>query len=185
MQPWQLLRSEVALSSPWLTVKRNHYQTADGRLLDDFYIVKRRPFVLVVARLQDQLLLVRQYRPATEQFYLALPAGYIEEGEQPETAAQRELLEETGLTAVSATWIGELHPLPGYLNSPAHVVLCEVVDIDTLEFDRAEIDDVAIVAWDEAPGMILSGHINEMQAVAAILLAREFVAAHTQKGQAG
>lgn len=177
MGKWRLLGSDEVLSSPWISLLRNRYQTARGEVIDNYYIVKRSPFVLVVARQGQNLIFVRQYRPATDHFYLALPAGYLQPGEQPDVAAKRELLEETGLSATTTNLIGELHPLPGYVQSPAHVVLCDVAATEAQEFDRTEIEEVVKIKWDEVPAMIVNGQINEMQAVAAIFLAREFLAA--------
>ena len=130
---------------------------------------------LVVAIQHDKLVLVRQYRPATDQFYLALPAGFLEPGEPPEVGAKRELLEETGFSAVECRLIGELHPLPGYIQSTAFEVLCKITAAKGGQIDHLEIDDVLEVGWEEALRMVVRGEINEMQAVSAILLAKEIL----------
>lgn len=172
MKKWHLLKSDTVLDTPWLSVLKNQYEIGDGKIVDDYYIVKRNDFVLIVATLDNKFILVRQYRPGTDQFYLALPAGFLNLEEQPEVGAERELLEETGFSAKNCRLIGELHPLPGYIQSTAYVVLCEAVSAVEKEFDE-EIDEVVMVKWDEVLQMIVNGAINEMQAVAAILLAKE------------
>lgn len=47
---------------------------------------------------KDKILLVKQYRPGSKSLMLEVPAGLIDEGENPETAVLRELREETGYT---------------------------------------------------------------------------------------
>jgi len=174
---WQLLRTDTILSTPWISVDKNQYKITNDVIVDDYYIVKRSDFVIVVAIKEGKLLLVRQYRPATDRFYLALPAGYINKEESPEEGAKRELFEETGYMAANCNLIGELHPLPGYVRSVAYVVTCEaqlseqVLDID--EVDKLEIETVTEYEWNDVIQMIVNGEINEMQAVSAILLAKE------------
>jgi ADP-ribose pyrophosphatase len=178
MKKWRLLKSDTVLSTRWLSIFKNRYEIAEGQVLDDYYIVKRDDFVLIVALQDDKLILVRQYRPANDRFYLGLPAGFLEPGERPEAGAKRELLEETGFRATECSLIGELDPLPGYLQSKAFVFLCETSAANTGTFDQLEIEEVVEVAWDDALQMILHGEMNEIPTIAAILLAKEVLASH-------
>ena len=114
------------VTTRWLDVLRNRYRTT-GREIADYFVVRRSDFVLVLAvDDDDNMLLVRQYRPATDGFYIALPAGYIEPGETAIEAGRRELFEETGITGSGWRHVGKLDPLPGYVKSRAHVVRCNV-----------------------------------------------------------
>lgn len=176
MNRWRLLNSSTVLSTPWLSVFRNQYEMPRGAVIDDYYIVERNDFVLVVAIENRKLILVRQYRPATDRSYLALPAGYLQIGESPEAGAKRELLEETGSSAVNTRLIGELHPLPGYVRSIAFVVLCEVSTANTGQVDESEITEVLRIDFETVVQMVARGEINEMQSVSAILLAKEILA---------
>lgn len=173
MKKWQLLDSEPALRTPWLTVFRNHYRAADESILRDYYIVERSDYVMVLAQDRGRLVLVRQYRPATDRFYIGLPAGYIDPGESPESAGQRELLEETGYASGACRVIGALDTLPAYLKSTGFVVVCEDAVKRADIADRTEIDEVFTVEWNAALQMIVSSEINEMQAASAILLAHQ------------
>jgi ADP-ribose pyrophosphatase len=173
---WKLLTSERVLSNSWLTVSQNRYQLPDGAIVEDYYVIQRKDFALIVAQDQDGILLVRQFRPATGQFYLALPGGYLDAGETPEAAAERELREETGHAATDFRVIGELHPLPAYLQSTGFVVACNLTGPRTPILDQAEIDEVVKLSWAEVCRRIADGKIREMQAVAAILLAKECLA---------
>lgn len=175
MNQWTLRKSEPILDSPWMTVSRNAYDLPDGTSLADYFVVTRRDFVLIVALDSDGIVLVEQYRPATDRTYVCLPAGYIATTESPEAAALRELGEETGLRAGQVRVVAELHPLPGYLRSKAFVVICERLSGVLRTLDPGEIDSVRRVAWPEALEMIRNGEIIEMQAVSAILLAHHLL----------
>jgi ADP-ribose pyrophosphatase len=82
-------------------------QFAQGRPAETYYSIGQPDYVVVLAlTLAEELLLVRQYRPAIERFSLELPAGFREPNEAPIDTASRELLEETGYPAVLIEPIG-------------------------------------------------------------------------------
>jgi 8-oxo-dGTP pyrophosphatase MutT (NUDIX family) len=68
------------LDTGWFSVFRKTYEKLD-RTQEDYYVVDRPDFVSVVALAGHHVVLVHQYRPATDEWYWALPAGYIEDGE--------------------------------------------------------------------------------------------------------
>jgi ADP-ribose pyrophosphatase len=61
--------------------------------------------------------LVRQFRPAIEEFTLELPSGHVDQGETPEQAARKELREETGFVANDLILLGSLSPDTGRLSN--------------------------------------------------------------------
>ena len=66
---------------------------------------------------RQEVLLVRQYRPAVESYTLELPSGHVEEGETPMEAARREFTEETGYQAANVELLGCLLPDTGRLSN--------------------------------------------------------------------
>lgn len=87
---------------------------------DGFHIkraIVRHPGSAVMLPVDDQgrILLVRQFRLPANGFLWEIPAGRIDEGETPLQAAQRELSEETGLSAKSWREMVSFYPSPGYV----------------------------------------------------------------------
>jgi ADP-ribose pyrophosphatase len=171
---WERLRRDAVIETRWLRLFKDAYRLPSGKELDDYYVMERGNFVLVVAGNADLVVLVRQFRPATNKFYWSLPAGYIDVGETPEQAALRELREETGIASSSARLLAELHALPGYLKSSAFVVKCGSCGRTIQIEDTDEIAEARFFAWPDVLEMIRTGLIDEMQAVCALLFARQF-----------
>src|SRR3989339_2096073 len=92
---WKKLKQEP-YKTGYRKVIRKTFQMPDGKTAD-FDIKDEGPVVCVLALTpENNVLLVKQYRPGPEKILLELPGGGIEAGEAPEQAAARELLEETG-----------------------------------------------------------------------------------------
>lgn len=102
----------TVFSTPWFEIIAKPYPDADS----PHYSLRTKDYVSVVAVTPEgRLLLVRQFRPALGRMSLELPSGHVEEGDSPELAARKELLEETGHVAESIELLGNLSPDPGRL----------------------------------------------------------------------
>jgi 8-oxo-dGTP pyrophosphatase MutT (NUDIX family) len=96
--PWRSLTQEYLFRRPpWLVLRHQRFRLPTGREIPDYWISEFPPWVNVVAVTQDdELVLVRQYRPGLGAVHYEVPAGVVDDGEDVETAARRELREETG-----------------------------------------------------------------------------------------
>lgn len=105
MQPWKTLTRRTILNhSKYLTVENHTIELPDGRIIDDWPWLITPDFVNVLAVTEkEEFLFFRQTKYAVDGTSLAPVGGYLEPGEAPLAAAQRELLEETGYRA--AEWI--------------------------------------------------------------------------------
>lgn len=94
---WKTLSSNYVHKGPWATLRADKCEMPDGRIVPAYFVLEYPNWSNAVAITQEgKILLVRQYRHAAQIVSLELPGGVIEDGEAPEDAIKRELLEETG-----------------------------------------------------------------------------------------
>ena len=170
---WERLSSERLIETPYFALRSDRLRLPDGAVKDPYYVIER-PDAAIVFPLteEDEVVLVRQYRPAIEGIELGLPAGLVDEGEEPEKAARRELLEETGYAGGEWEPLGSLASSPSLKDNWAHLFLARRVARSAAprpdEYERVE---VVLVPVGEIAERISAGEVVSSSGVAAALLA--------------
>jgi len=100
--------------------KIRHWESADR--------VNQTDAALIIGRIlpQNELLLIRQYRPACNAYLIEFPAGLREPGESFEECARRELLEETGYRGEITTVYPPAASSPGLTGETVAIVMMEI-----------------------------------------------------------
>ena len=116
--PKELLKTVVC------TVTSRHNVSSDGTEGD--YIIMNAPdWVIVVPEKEDNFLMVKQWRHGEAGLSVEFPGGVIDAGEDPQTAAVRELEEETGYKAGKISKLGSVNPNPALFNNHVHFFLAQ------------------------------------------------------------
>jgi 8-oxo-dGTP pyrophosphatase MutT (NUDIX family) len=97
-RPWDVLSSRYLSRKPWLTLREDRVRLSNGTVIEDYNVLEYPDWVNIVAVTTDEMVvLVRQYRHGVKAVHYELPGGVCDESDSdPEDAARRELLEETG-----------------------------------------------------------------------------------------
>jgi ADP-ribose diphosphatase len=125
MQPWKTLSRQVILNhSKWLVVENHTVQLPNGRVIPDWCWVIMPDYVNVAAVTEDgQYICFRQTKYTVPSTSLAAVGGYLEPGEDPLAAAQRELQEETGYIAPEWINLGTYAVGGSHSSETAHMFL--------------------------------------------------------------
>jgi ADP-ribose pyrophosphatase len=126
--------------------------------------------VSILPVINDEFVLIRQYRPVLRSYVIEIPAGTVKEGESDEEAGRRELLEETGLVADELIKIFEGYVSPGYSTEVAVVYLAPNPRWGKARPEPHELIEIIKVPINEVPRLMQNGAIKDMRTTMALLI---------------
>ena len=122
---------------------------------------------------QGRSLMIRQYRFGVGYNTLETPGGMVDPGEDSETAAARELIEETGYVSNSWHYLGAVEPNPAFHNHLCHHWLArDVEQAKEQDLGLGEAISTEFMTQDEVRQAVVSGELKHALALSA--LARVF-----------
>ncbi len=147
---WRKIDSRPVYDAKIFTVRMSRRAAPDGREVE-YTLVDSPDWCNVIAPVRrsdgtECLVLARQYRQGAQRITVEFPGGLVDDYEAPETAARRELEEETGYTAERLELIGRGNPNPAYMANTAFTFLAHGARRDSAQrLDENELVDVALV----------------------------------------
>jgi ADP-ribose pyrophosphatase len=170
-----LISRETVYRGKIFTIEAVLLQLPDGRRAN-YDLVKHNPSVTILPMDSDGLVyLVRQFRLGANRDLLELPAGVIENDEDPQTCALRELREEIGMSSEDMTLIGQAYLIPGYGDEQMFFYLARQLSPAPLEADPDEFIGVERYTISELYQLVDGGNIFDSKTLAALMLARRFL----------
>jgi ADP-ribose pyrophosphatase len=156
-----------------VTVDRVGYP--DGRTVTMDVIRHPGSVVLIAMPAPDRVILVQQYRYVVDRWLWEFPAGTIDPGEDPETAALRECHEEIGKIADRARKVASFLPSPGFCDElMTFFVLSDLRDRRPGEAAAAQDPDELLTVKEfsisDARQMVRGGEIIDMKTALGLTL---------------
>ncbi len=134
------------------------------------------PFLGGLSDPDPDVLLVRQYRYASDGFLYEVPAGLPTGPEESwEECAHRELEEETGMRASRMTPLTRIYTTPGFTDEVIRLFVATDLEPGELSRDPDEFMEVVRVSFSEALEMVRDGRIVDAKSIATILFTDRFV----------
>lgn len=168
----------MVLNHQWCKVRQDEIELPSGKVIDDYFVTIRPEVALILPITSNQeIILVRQYRHGAGKILLELPAGtFNPDEESPQTAAIRELKEETGYIADTVTYLGISYDNPVKDTNKINLFLAEKVKKSgEQQLDVTEEIEVVLIPIEAILEKISTGEICVAGTVAAIFLGLNFL----------
>ena len=170
--PWITLSGEEKYDNRWIRV--TEYQVinpAGGRGIYGKVHFKNKAIGIVPVDHEGNTWLVGQHRYTLDQFQWEIPEGGAPLEEQPLEAAQRELREETGLTAKRWQLLTRIHPSNSVTDEEGFIFLAEDLSPGENQLEETEFDlKVRKLPLTEAVAMVKRGEITDSMSMVGLLM---------------
>ena len=143
----------------------------DGRVSKREVVNHPGGVCIVAEDVEGRFLFVRQYRYPCGRVMLELPAGKLEQGEDPLACAKRELREETGALSEHFIYLGKVFGSPGFCDEAIHLYYTKIERIGATQPDEGEFLELQAIPAEKAIQMAAEGEIEDGKTVAALFRA--------------
>ncbi|MDZ4677535.1 MAG: NUDIX hydrolase [Oligoflexia bacterium] len=172
---WVKISSQELLKTSFFRLRCEEARLPNGKVCPRYYILDFVDWVNIVAlTTKGELILIKQFRYPIDQTCIEIPGGAMDPrtNETPETAARRELVEETGYVPSEMKLILAQYPNPAIQSNKLWTFLalgCEKTQDQNL--DPYEDIDVFTATIDETLNMIKVGEFTHSLCIASIYVA--------------
>lgn len=152
-----------------LHVYKDDIELPNGNNAVREYIKHQGAVCVVPVTDEMEVIAVKQYRYPIGRVTIEIPAGKLDAGEEPLTAAKRELSEETGVECADIEYIGGLYPSVAYTDEIIHMYVAKNLVFGEAHTDDDEFLNVVKIPLKDFVDMVMDGKIQDSKTMAAIL----------------
>lgn len=175
--PWQRVSTKIVYKNPWMQVREDQVVRPDGSP-GMYGVVEVKDSVGIVAlNDQDELYMIRSFSYPSAVWFWGLPGGGGED-QDAETAARRELLEETGISAADWRKLGTTRVSNGLLTERMTIFLARQLSFGErpLADDAGLIEQGRFMSLEAIDQLIESGEVDDAQSITGVYLAHRWLA---------
>ena len=126
---WELLKDKKLYETPIFSLHQLKLKPVKDQSNHPYYVLNAPDWINVIPlTLENEIILVEQYRVGIDETTLELPGGMVDSGENPLEACKRELLEETGYISDEWETLGKTSSNPAILNNFTHLFVASNCD---------------------------------------------------------
>ncbi len=170
------ISEKIAYKTNIFTIKDVEVEHTNGKRATHQIVEKEDVAIMVPFKDNGNIVFIKEYFTAFDEYRLDLPGGKIDPGYSEEETANKELQEEIGYKAGKLDQLGVLTMSPGYLTQRSFIFLARDLTESRLDTgDETEELETVEYPFKNFEDLIESGELNEARAVAALYLARRFL----------
>ena len=121
-----------------------------------------------------QIMLIKQFRHAADDFIYEIPAGKLDHGEDPAVCAARELKEETGCTAERIEHLYSFYTTPGFTDEIIHAFMATGLSRGDSAHEKDEFMSLEVVTLSHALELIKKGELKDAKTALSLLYVAGF-----------
>jgi ADP-ribose pyrophosphatase len=170
-----IISSNYISNHQYFKARKDKYKTSTGKVVEEYFVVEMPNSACAVAlTINNEIILVKQYRHPINAMSTEIPGGFIEPNEQLDIAIKRELLEETGYDFDEVIQLGKTYSNPGVLNNATYLFLLKGGRKVALQMlDENEEIDIQLKSIVEVKEMMLNNEFK--QSMHELCLLKAFV----------
>ena len=153
-----------------IDVRVDEIEIEPGRVFKRDVVSHPGAVVILPVDAEGRILWITQYRYAAGKVLLELPAGTLEDGEDPEGCARREIVEEVGFTAGTWQALGGFYSAPGFCSEYLYAYLATDLREDYADGDEDEDIAVLPLTLEETYERLDTGEIIDAKSIATLML---------------
>lgn len=166
---WKRIESEEVANCRIFKVRQDKCVRLSDGAEHNFFVLENTDWVNIIPiTTNNEVVLIKQFRHGIEAMTLEIPGGMVDDDEDPQFAATRELIEETGYKPREVVFLGKSHPNPAtHDNLVYHYLALDCEKVQEVKFDSTESIVTSLGSLDEIPNLIADEKITHSLVVAA------------------
>lgn len=170
-----VVKSEEVFKGKIIDVYHDTISLPDGRTALREIIKRGSAAAIVPVDSDGNIILVKQYRHPVGNCVLEIPAGMIEDGEDPLVCAKRELEEETSFKTNDLKFLTKMYSAIGFCDEQIYIYLADNLSQGSFNLDEDEFIEVEKYSLEDAISMIFNGKIVDSKTMVGILAYKDLI----------
>lgn len=167
-----IVEDRIVYNGEFLNVHKRKIQIGED-IIERELIQRRDGVAIVPVDVSHNVLLIKEYSVGSNSFLFTLPGGHIDEGENPEQAARRELSEETGYRARAMIKLRYAYSHPAISTRKSYTFLAFDLTLEDPSHETHELIEVYKFPLEKAIQLVYQDFVSDMSTVGNLLMAIE------------
>lgn len=168
-KPYSTINREEIFKGKIVDVVRDTITLPEGKEAKRELVLHSDAAAVVPIDAEGNIILVKQYRHPMGEMVYEIPAGLVEEGEDPLICAKRELEEETSFKTDNLKFVCKMASSVGFCNEMIYIYIADNLSQGSFNFDEDEFIEVFKFTPSQIKNMITNGIIYDSKTLVGIL----------------